>query len=430
MSEMSEPAELKIGDQLISLPVVTGSEGEQAVDIMALRKQTGVITIDPGYGNTGACESAITFLNGEQGILRHRGYSIEDLAAHASFTGVAYLLLYGDLPNEEQYQVFDTLIRANYHVDDAIVQVIQAFPKDAHPMAYLSAGLSAMSALYPDYGEEKEGEHDMAVIRILAKISGIAACSYRKALGQPMIPADPGLHYAENLLYMMFGDQDASDEFRLVRAETLDNLLIIHADHEQNCSTSTVRMVNSSNANMYTSISAGIGALWGPLHGGANQAVMEMLDQIQEEGGDTQAVLARAKDKKDPFRLMGFGHRVYKTFDPRARIAKAGADAFLAQIGKNEPLIDIAMELEKSALEDEYFKKRNLYANVDFYTGIIYRAMGIPTAMFTALFAIGRSAGWLAHMVELKNDPARRIGRPRQIYIGENARDYVPRDKR
>jgi citrate synthase len=430
MSEIFESAELKMGDQTISLPSKVGTEGEQCVNIMELRKKTGAITLDPGYGNTGACESAITFLNGEQGILRHRGYSIEDLAAHASYTGVAYLLLYGELPNQAKYEEFDGLIRANYQVDDAIASVIKAFPDNAHPMAYLSAGLSAMSALYPDYGQAHEGEHDLAIIRILAKISGIAAYCYRKSVGKAFIPADPSLHYAENLLHMMFGDQDESEQFRTVRAETLDNLLIIHADHEQNCSTSTVRMVNSSNANLYTSIVAGIGALWGPLHGGANQAVMEMLDQIQKEGGDTENVMQRAKDKDDPFRLMGFGHRVYKTFDPRALIAKEGADTFLAQIGKNEPLIDIAMDLEKRALEDEYFKKRNLYANVDFYTGIIYRAMGIPTSMFTALFAVGRSAGWLAHVVEAKNDPARRISRPRQIYTGENARAYVARADR
>jgi len=427
---MSETVEVKIGGETYSFEVIEGSEGEKAFNILPLRKESKFITLDPGYGNTGSCKSSITFLDGEKGILRHRGYAIEDLAAHASFTGVAYLLLYGELPNEEEHTTFDNLIRANYALDDEIIKVIDAFPENGHPMAYLSAGLSAMSALYPYYGDESESGHDMALIQILAKIASIAAYSYRKSEGKSLIPADPSLDYASNFLHMMFGDEEEDEAFKRVRAETLDNLLIIHADHEQNCSTSTVRMVNSSNANLYTSISAGIGALWGPLHGGANQAVMEMLESIHQDGGDTERTMDRAKDKSDPFRLMGFGHRVYKTYDPRARIAKAGADAFLTKLGMNEPLIDIAMGLEKRALEDEYFVQRNLYPNVDFYTGIIYRAMKIPTNMFTALFAVGRSAGWLAHVVELKNDPDKRIGRPRQIYTGENARDYVAREDR
>ena len=428
---MSENVEVKIGDESFNFEVVEGSEGEKAFNIQSLRKDSKFVTLDPGYGNTGACRSAVTFLDGEKGILRHRGYAIEDLAEHATFTGVAYLLIYGELPTAEQAADFDGLIRDNYDVDEGIVKVIDAFPQDAHPMAYLAAGLNAMSGLYPVLGEDTEKGHDMSLIRILGKVAGIVAYSYRKSVSKPYIPADKSLDYASNLLHMMFGDEEGEDEeFKAVRAATLDNLLIIHADHEQNCSTSTVRMVNSSDANLYTSVAAGVSALWGPLHGGANQAVMEMLENIQADGGDTEKTMERAKDKADPFRLMGFGHRVYKTYDPRARIAKAGADEFMAKLGMKEPLIDIAIGLEKRALEDEYFVKRNLYPNVDFYTGIIYRAMKIPTSVFTALFAVGRSPGWLAHVVELKTDPDKRIGRPRQIYTGENERKYVPRDER
>jgi citrate synthase len=427
---MSETVELNIEGESLKLDVIEGTEGEKAFDIQSLRKNTKYITLDPGYGNTGACRSGITFLNGEKGILRHRGYAIEDLAEHASYTGVAYLLMYGELPTEEEHAVFDGLIRESYHLEDEIVKVIDAFPAGAHPMAYLSAGLSAMQGVFPIFGGEEVDGHDMGLIHILGKVASITAYAYRKSVGKPYILADKSLDYASNFLYMMFGDDDRSEEFKRVRAETLDNLLIIHADHEQNCSTSTVRMVNSSHANIYASISAGVGALWGALHGGANQAVMEMLENIQADGGDTERTMERAKDKSDPFRLMGFGHRVYKTYDPRARIAKAGLDQFMAQIGETEPLIDIAMGLEKRALEDEYFVKRNLYPNVDFYTGIIYRAMDIPSYMFTALFAVGRSCGWIAHMIEANKDPDARIGRPRQIYTGANAREYIPRADR
>ncbi len=418
-----EVATIEIAGKKLTLPVFTGSEGEKAVDIQALRKETGCITLDPGYGNTGACVSGITFLDGEQGILRHRGYPIEELAEKCSFSQVAYLLLYGELPTEAEFQEFDGLIRAHYAVDPEIERVIRNFPDNAHPMATLSSATMALSALYPDYGKEKSGVHDLAIIRLLAKTASISAYIYRKSAGKPFIAPDRSLGYAANFLHMMFGDEEArSPEFKRVRAESLDDLLVVHADHEQNCSTSTLRMVNSSNASFYAAVSAGIAALWGPLHGGANQAVMEMLERIRAEGGDLDGVMERAKTKNEADRLMGFGHRVYKTYDPRARIAKASCTGFLAELGIQEPLVEIAMGLEKRALADPYFKQRNLYPNVDFYTGILYRAMGMPTALFTVLFAIGRLPGWLAHLHEYKRDPHHRIGRPRQIYTGPTLR--------
>jgi citrate synthase len=417
---------LEIAGKRLSLPIFTGSEGEQAVDIQALRKETGCITLDPGYGNTGACVSAITFLDGEQGILRHRGYPIEELAEQCSFTQVAYLLLYGELPTPAQQQVFDGLVRDHYAVDPEIERVIRNFPDGAHPMATLSAAIMALSALYPDYGKESVEGHDLAILRLLAKSASIAAYIYRKSVGKPFLTPDRQLDYAGNFLHMMFGDEEArSAEFKAVRAAALDDLFVIHADHEQNCSTSTLRMVNSSNASFYAAVSAGIAALWGPLHGGANQAVMEMLERIRAEGGDLDGVMARAKTRNEADRLMGFGHRVYKTYDPRARIAKASCTGFLAQLGIQEPLVEIALGLEQRALADEYFKQRNLYPNVDFYTGILYRAMGIPTSLFTVLFAIGRLPGWLAHLHEYKRDPHHRIGRPRQIYTGPTLRSML-----
>jgi citrate synthase len=418
-----EVAILDVAGKKLQLPVYTGSEGEKAVDIQALRKETGYITLDPGYGNTGACVSSITFLDGELGILRHRGYPIEELAENCNFTDLAYLLLYGDLPTDSQRQVFDGLIRENYAVDPEIERVIRNFPDNAHPMATLSAAVMAMSALYPDFGKETREGHDLCIIRLLAKIAPISAYIYRKSVGKPFIAPDHQADYAANFLHMMFGDEESrTAEFKRVRAAALDDLLVVHGDHEQNCSTSTVRMVNSSNASFYAALSSGIAALWGPLHGGANQAVMEMLERIRREGGSLDDVMERAKTKNEADRLMGFGHRVYKTYDPRARIAKASCTGFLAQLGIQEPLVEIAMGLERRALEDPYFKQRNLYPNVDFYTGILYRAMGMPTSLFTVLFAIGRFPGWLAHLYEYKRDPHHRIGRPRQIYTGATIR--------
>ena len=416
-------AKLEYAGKIVKLDVIEGTEGEAAINILNLRKDTGLITMDPGYGNTGACTSAITFLDGELGILRHRGYPIEELAEHASFPAVAFLLLYGEMPTPAEMETFDRLLRAHYALDPAVLQVIEAMPAGTHPMAQLSAAMLVLSSLYPDFGKEKQDGHDLAVIRLLAKAPAIAAAIYRHIEGKKAIPADPALDYTSNFLAMMFGhDEDRSETFRKVRATSLDNLLIIHADHEQNCSTSTVRMVNSSNANIFASIAGGICALWGPLHGGANQAVMEMLEEIRKDGLELDQVIARAKDKNSGFRLMGFGHRVYKTYDPRARIAKKACDDFLANLGIKEPLVDIAMGLEAGALADEYFIKRNLYPNVDFYTGIVYRAMGIPTDMFTVLFALGRLPGWVSHVVEFAKDPERRISRPRQIYTGPNLR--------
>jgi citrate synthase len=421
--ETKETARIEVGGKSLILPVLTGSEGEKAIDIQSLRKETGCVTLDPGYGNTGACVSSITFLDGEVGILRHRGYPIEELAELSSYTDVAYLLLYGELPTEAQRRVFDGLIRENYGVDPEVERVIRNFPDSAHPMATLSAAFMSMSALYSDFGKETRDGHDLTVVRLLAKTASIAAYIYRKSVGKPFIVADRSLDYAANFLHMMFGDEESrTTEFKRDRAAAMDNLLVVHADHEQNCSTSTLRMVSSSGANFFASVAGAIPALWGPLHGGANQAVMEMLERIRTEGGDLDNVMERAKSKNEADRLMGFGHRVYKTYDPRARIAKAALTSFLGHLGIQEPLVEIAMGLEKRALADEYFKKRNLYPNVDFYTGILYRAMGIPTAMFTVLFAIGRMPGWLAHLVEFKKDPHHRIGRPRQIYTGPTIR--------
>ena len=423
-------AKLEYAGKTVRLEVMEGSEGEASVNILNLRKETGLITMDPGYGNTGACTSAITFLDGELGILRHRGYPIEELAEHATFPAVAFLLLYGEMPTAAEMAVFDGLLRANYALDPAVLKVIEAMPPGTHPMAQMSAAMLVMSSLYPDLGREKQDGHDLAVIRLLAKAPAVAAAVYRHMMGKAPIPADPALAYTANFLAMMFGhDEDRSDEFKSVRATSLDKLLIIHADHEQNCSTSTVRMVNSSNANIFASISGGICALWGPLHGGANQAVMEMLEGIRKNGLELEQVVTQAKDKNSGFRLMGFGHRVYKTYDPRARIAKKSCDEFLANLGIKEPLVDIAMGLEAHALADEYFIKRNLYPNVDFYTGIVYRAMGIPTDMFTVLFALGRLPGWLSHVVEFAKDPERRISRPRQIYTGPTPRPLGKADR-
>jgi citrate synthase len=427
---MSEKAILEYQGRKYEYPLVKGTEDEVGIDIKRLRAETGLVTLDPGYKNTGSCESAITFLDGEKGILRYRGYSIEELAARADFLEVAYLLIFGELPNNEQLAKFDLDIKAESHVDEEMKKILDGFPKSAHPMGVLSSLTSALIAFNPS-SVNVSSEKDMyyAIIRILAKFPVLVAWTLRKKKGLPLDYGDNNLGYVENIHKMMFKKPNEEYKKNPVRIEALDKLLILHADHEQNCSTSTVRIVGSSHAGLFASLSAGISALWGPLHGGANQAVLEMLEAIDADGGDTKKFMAKAKDKEDPFRLMGFGHRVYKNFDPRAKIIKKAADEVLADLGIDDPILEIAKGLEKEALEDKYFVDRKLYPNVDFYSGIIYRALGIPTDMFTVMFALGRLPGWIAQWREmrLRGEP---IGRPRQIYIGENTRPFVPLKKR
>ncbi|MGO3706762.1 MAG: citrate synthase [Mesonia hippocampi] len=422
---MSKQATLQIDGKSYDFPLVVGTENEIGIDIKTLRSATnGVITIDPGYKNTGSCESAITFLDGEKGVLRYRGYAIEDLAEKASFLEVAYLLIFGELPAKSELEKFYADIKAESIVDEEMKKILDGFPKSAHPMGVLSSLTSALIAFNPS-SVNVDSEEDMyrAIVKLLAKFPVLVAWTLRKKNGQPLDYGDSSLSYVENILKMMFKKPQEEYKVSKVVTEALNKLLILHADHEQNCSTSTVRIVGSSHAGLFASISAGISALWGPLHGGANQAVIEMLEGIKEDGGDTKKYMAKAKDKEDPFRLMGFGHRVYKNFDPRAKIIKKSADEVLADLGIKDPVLDIAKGLEKEALEDDYFVKRKLYPNVDFYSGIIYRALGIPTEMFTVMFALGRLPGWIAQWKEmrLRKEP---IGRPRQIYIGENLREF------
>jgi citrate synthase len=417
-------ARLSLDGKEYEFPTIVGSEGEVGIDITSLRSQTSAITLDPGYGNTGACKSAITFIDGEQGILRYRGYPIEQLADKSSFSEVAYLLIYGDLPNPAQ--LTDWRRKLTYHsmIHEDMKKFFEGFPPTAHPMAILSSMVATMSTYYPDYDAES------AIVRLLAKAKTIAAYAYKKSIGQPMIYPRNDLLYAANLLHMMFAVPAEPYEVPRAYEIALNALLILHADHEQNCSTSTVRIVGSSQANLFASISAGISALWGPLHGGANQEVIEMLEKIRADGGDYKKYVAMAKDKKSGFRLMGFGHRVYKNFDPRATILRQKAADVLKLLGINDPLLDIAQALEEVALQDSYFVERKLYPNVDFYSGIIYRAMGIPTNMFTVMFALGRLPGWIAHWKEQHDDASARINRPRQIYTGPTKREFVPLDKR
>jgi len=428
---MSEKATLEYNGQKYDFPVIEGSENEFAIDIKTLRSTTGgLTTIDPGYKNTGSCESAITFLDGEKGILRYRGYSIEELAEKADFLEVCYLLIFGDLPNSEQLKAFHIDIKNESHVDEEMKKILDAFPKSAHPMGVLSSLTSALIAFNPvSVNVTSADEMYGAIIRILAKFPVLVAWTMRKQKGLPLDYGDDKLGYVENIHKMMFNKPTKEYVGNKIVIEALDKLLILHADHEQNCSTSTVRIVGSSHAGLFASLSAGISALWGPLHGGANQAVLEMLEAIVADGGDTKKYMAKAKDKSDPFRLMGFGHRVYKNFDPRAKIIKKAADEILADLGIEDPILDVAKGLAKEALEDQYFIDRKLYPNVDFYSGVIYRALGIPTEMFTVMFALGRLPGWIAQWREmrLRNEP---IGRPRQVYIGENSRPFVEVGKR
>jgi len=422
---MSKNAILEVDGKRYEFPVLIGTENEIAIDIKALRGVTnGITTLDPGFKNTSSCESAITFLDGEKGILRYRGYSIEELADKSDFLEVAYLLIFGELPTEEQKLKFHRDIQKTSLVDEDIKKILDGFPKSAHPMGVLSALTSALTAFNPK-SVNVESEEDMyrAICKILGKFPVLVAWAYRKEEGLPLAYGDNSLGYVENFIKMMFELPNEEYKMNPVVVDALDKLLILHADHEQNCSTSTVRVVGSSHAGLFASISAGISALWGPLHGGANQAVIEMLEAIKEDGGDYQKYIAKAKDKNDPFRLMGFGHRVYKNFDPRANIIKVAAEEVLADLGIDDPVLDIARGLAKEALSDEYFKSRNLYPNVDFYSGIIYRALGIPVPMFTAMFALGRLPGWIAQWKEmrLRKEP---ISRPRQLYIGETLRPF------
>lgn len=422
---MSDKAELIYDGKTYDLPVIEGTENEKAVDISKLRAQSGLITMDPGYKNTGATKSAITFLDGEKGILQYRGYSIEELAEKASFVEVSYLLFYGELPTQTQLDEFEAKIKANSTPPAQLAQIIKDFPKDAHPMAVLSAAVSALTAFYPEVTNPNasEEEVELNMVRLLAQLPTLAAWISRSSKGLEINqPSDAD--FCSNFLEMMFKNEGENYEVNKIVSDALNVLLILHAEHEQNCSTSTVRIVGSSHSSLFSSVSAGISALWGPLHGGANQAVVEMLDAINADGGDTKKYLAKAKDKEDPFRLMGFGHRVYKNFDPRAKIIKVAADNVLNALGVQDPVLDIAKGLEEEALSDEYFKARNLYPNVDFYSGIIYKALDLDVSLFTVLFAIGRVPGWIAQWKELRdnNEP---IGRPRQIFTGYTLRPFV-----
>ena len=425
---MSDKAKLKIGGREIELDLITGSEKELGIDVSNLRVSSNIITLDPGYKNTGSCKSAITFLNGEKGILRYRGYSIEELAEKADFLEVAFLLIYGELPNKEELEKLLNDIKENSIIDEDIKKILESFPKSAHPMGILSSLTSALIAFNPEKKLSLSGNEDQdymynSIVKLLAKIPILVAWVHRRRKGLPLDYGDYSLGYVENITKMMF----QMPNLEYVQNDTLVNamnkLLILHADPEQNCSTSTVRIVGSSEASLFASISAGISALWGRLHGGANQAVLEMLEAIKKDGGDTKKFMSKAKDKSDPFRLMGFGHRVYKNFDPRAKIIKVTADQILNELGIDDPILDIAKGLEKEALEDDYFVDRKLYPNVDFYSGIIYKALNIPNEMFTVMFALGRIPGWIAHWREMRknNEP---IGRPRQIYIGETLRNF------
>ncbi|MCG8183581.1 citrate synthase [Tenacibaculum piscium] len=422
---MADIAKLQIGDNTYEFPLVKGTENETAIDIKTLRAASeGIITIDPGYKNTGSCKSTITFLNGEEGVLRYRGYSIEELAEKADFLEVAFLLIFGELPTAVELEKFKQDICSQSIVDEDIRKIVDAFPKTAHPMGVISSLTSALTAFNPSsVNVDSEEEMYNAIVKILGKFPVLVAWTMRKKQGLPLDYGDCSLGYVENTYKMMFKQPNKDYVRNDVVVSALNKLLILHADHEQNCSTSTVRIVGSSHAGLFASLSAGISALWGPLHGGANQAVLEMLEAIKADGGDTKKYMAKAKDKNDPFRLMGFGHRVYKNFDPRAKIIKVAAEEVLNDLGIEDPILDIAKGLAKEALSDPYFVDRKLYPNVDFYSGIIYRAMGVPVEMFTVMFALGRLPGWIAQWKEMRlgKEP---IGRPRQVYIGENLRPF------
>ena len=422
-----EKAQLTLDGKTIELPIVKGTEDEKAIDVTQLRSETKYITFDPSYGNTGSCSSDITYINGEKGILRYRGYPIEQLADNSSFVEVIYLLLYGELPNETELVSFNKEITYHSLIHEDMKRFFDGYPMNAHPMGVLASTVAALSTFYP---ARVDGDIELNIIRLLAKVKTLAAFAYKKSIGQPLIYPKNELGFEENFLHMMFAVPAEDYTVDPTMAEALRLLLILHADHEQNCSTSTVRMVGSSHANLFISIAAGIGALWGALHGGANQRVIEMLKMIHADGDNFEKYVDMAKDKKLNFKMMGFGHRVYKNFDPRAKILKKSADNLLLKMGINDPLLKIAKELEQVALKDDFFISRKLYPNVDFYSGIIYRALGIPTKMFTVMFALGRLPGWIAQWKEMRNAEKPRIYRPRQIYTGVAKRDFIPLDKR
>jgi citrate synthase len=426
---MEDKVQLIFEGETYELPIVIGSEGEKAVDISALRQMTGLITLDPGYANTGSCTSAITFMNGEKGILRYRGIPVEQLAEHSSFIETVYLLINGRLPTRQELNNMSVLFNDQSLVHEDMQIFYQNFPRASHPMGILSSMVNALRSFYPEL-QNIEEEINITVTRLLSKVRTMAAMSYKISRGHKVVYPRPDLKYCANFLNMMFDTPVKSYPIDDDLVKALDVFWILHADHEQNCSTSAVRLVGSGRVNLYAAISAGIAALWGPLHGGANQAVIEMLLDIQKEGGNYHRAIERAKDKKDPFRLMGFGHRVYKAYDPRARIMKKMCDKVLSKLKVDDPLLYIAKELEEAALSDDYFIEHNLYPNIDFYSGIVLRAMGIPTNMFTVMFAIGRLPGWIAQWKESLDDPKWKLGRPRQIYIGPTKTDYIPMDQR
>ncbi len=428
---MSEVAKLEVDGKVYELPIITGTENERAIDISKLRDLTGCVTLDTGYKNTGATKSAITYLDGENGILHYRGYSIEQLAEKAEFLEVAHLLIYGELPTQSEYTAFKSSITKHTLVHEDMRHFFEAYPAKAHPMGILAAMLSTLSTFYPESQDPNRPKEavNLTIHRLMAKLPTLAAWAYKNSVRQPLAYPKNNLGYCENFLYMMNALPVEEYEIDPVVVDALNKLLILHADHEQNCSASTVRIVGSSHANLYTSISAGISALWGPLHGGANQEVIEMLEMIKADGGDMAKWIEKAKSKDDPFRLMGFGHRVYKNFDPRAKIIKKACDDVLNKMGVHDPVLDLAKQLEEVALKDPYFVERKLYPNVDFYSGIIYRALGIPTEMFTVMFALGRLPGWIAQWKEMMENKEP-IGRPRQIYVGKTNREFVPISQR
>jgi len=429
---MGETAKIILDGKELECPVIVSTEGEKAIDISKLRSSTGYITLDPGFGNTGSCKSAITYLDGEKGILRYRGIPIEQLAEHSTFVETSYLLIHGHLPKQNELDDFSAAFNEHSMIHEDMKNFFDAYPSSTHPMAILSAMICALSAYYPEMIKEEptKAEINRIAVQLLSKVRTITAFSYKKSIGEPFVYPRYDLRYEPNFLNMMFSSP--THPYKIVDevVQALRVLLVLHADHEQNCSTSSVRLVGSSKANLYASISAGICALWGPLHGGANQAVIEMLEMIHKDGNNVDKYIAKAKDKDSSFRLMGFGHRVYRNFDPRAKIIKKCADDLLKKLGINDPLLDLAKQLEDKALRDDYFISRKLYPNVDFYSGIIYRAIGIPLNMFPVMFAIGRMPGWIAHWKEMIEDPTTKIGRPFQIYTGETKHDYVPLEQR
>jgi citrate synthase len=428
---VTDKATIELGDTKLDVPAIVGTENERAIDVAQLRAKTGYVTLDPAFMNTASTKSAITFIDGDKGILRYRGIPIEQLAEKSTFVETAYLLIYGNLPNDAQLKEWSKKLTRHSLLHEDMKHFFEGFPATAHPMAILSAMVTALSSYYPDALDvDNVDVRDITIARLVSKVRTIAAFAYKKSIGQPFVYPKNSLSYCANFLNMMFSVPAEDYEVDPELVKVMNLLLILHADHEQNCSTSTVRVVGSSRANLFASISAGICALWGPLHGGANQEVLEMLTAIHKDGGSVEKYVAMAKDKNSHFKLMGFGHRVYKNFDPRAKIIKAAADKVLTKLGKQDPLLDIAMALEEAALKDSYFVERKLYPNVDFYSGIIYRAMGFPTNMFTVLFALGRLPGWIAHWKEMMEDPTTKIARPRQIYTGPTVRDYVPMEKR